>query len=118
MLTADVAAFDPSVGAKGNVCAGVCPPAAPDPEAAAGVAGLVTNCCWPPAGNWRDWKFPRPNWGCCGGRACWGNPLALPKGLNRVLNELRPLRNGWKKVSGRGEREGLSLEYVLIFYHL
>ena len=56
------------------------------------------------------WKLPLPNCGCCGGLACvcWGKPwLALPKGLNRVLNELRPLRNGWKNVSARnGERKG------------
>ena len=49
MLTAE----DASVGAKGNVCAGVWP----EPEAAAGVpggAGRVTNCCCPPAGNRTD----------------------------------------------------------------
>ena len=53
------------------------------------------------------WKLPLPNCGCWGGLACvcWENPgLALPKGLNRVLNELRPFRNGWKNVSARREK--------------
>ena len=54
------------------------------------------------------WKFPLPNWGCWGGLACvcCAKPgLALPKGLKRVLNELSPLRNGWKNVSARQEEK-------------
>ena len=60
----------------------------------------VSNCCWVttwPLGSRTVWKLP----GCC---CCWvwGVPGGgRPNGLNRVVNWLKPLTNGWKNVPAK-----------------
>lgn len=76
---------------------------------------LTTPNCWFcdttwPLGRRTVWKFPlRSCAGGCGANCCWdccGCPGGgRPNGLNRVVNWLKPFRNGWKNVPGKGREE-------------
>ncbi len=67
-----------------------------------------------------DWKPPllpcccccvvedaEAKFGCVGTCCCCGKPFTRPNGLKRLLNWLRPFRNGWKNVPANREKSWL-----------